>query len=77
MSSAGRVVCRDELMEELYGREATPFDRSVDMHISHLRKKPVPADESRERIRSVRGAGAIVVAGPRVDGDPGREARPS
>ena len=39
MRSAGRVVSRDELMEELYGRKATPFDRSVDMHISHLRKK--------------------------------------
>ncbi len=39
MRFAGRVVSRDELMEDLYGRKATPFDRSVDMHISHLRKK--------------------------------------
>ena len=39
MRSAGRVLSRDALMENLYNRKATPFDRSIDMHISHLRKK--------------------------------------
>lgn len=39
MRSAGRVVSRDELMEALYSRKTTPFDRSIDMHISHLRRK--------------------------------------
>ena len=39
MRSAGRVLSRDSLMEALYNRKATPYDRSMDMHISHLRKK--------------------------------------
>ena len=39
MRSAGRVLSRDALMENFYNRKATPFDRSIDMHISHLRKK--------------------------------------
>ncbi|HWB95201.1 MAG TPA: response regulator transcription factor, partial [Bryobacteraceae bacterium] len=39
MRSAGRVVSRDSLMESLYNRKSTPFDRSIDMHVSHLRKK--------------------------------------
>src|SRR5689334_1163586 len=39
MRAAGRVLSRDALMEALYNRKATPFDRSMDMHISHLRKK--------------------------------------
>ena len=39
MRSAGRVLSRDALMENIYNRKATPFDRSIDMHISHLRKK--------------------------------------
>ena len=39
MRAAGRVLSRDALMERLYNRKATPFDRSIDMHISHLRKK--------------------------------------
>ncbi len=54
MRSAGRVVSRDELMESLYGRKATPFDRSVDMHISHLRKK---LEGSKPLIKTVRGTG--------------------
>ena len=39
MRAAGRVLSRDALMERLYNRKATPFDRSMDMHISHIRKK--------------------------------------
>ncbi len=54
MRSAGRVVSRDELMEELYGRKATPFDRSVDMHISHLRRK---LEGANPLIKTVRGVG--------------------
>ena len=55
MRSAGRVVSRDALMEALYNRKATPFDRSMDMHISHLRKK-LEAGE-RVLIKTIRGAG--------------------
>jgi len=54
MRAAGRVVSRDDLMEELYGRKATPFDRSVDMHISHLRKK---LEGDKPLIKTVRGVG--------------------
>jgi len=34
----GRIVSRDELSAVLYQRQATPFERSLDMHVSHLRK---------------------------------------
>jgi two-component system response regulator CpxR len=61
MRSAGRVVSRDELMEELYGRKATPFDRSVDMHISHLRKK---LEADKPLIKTVRGVGYQFVRSP-------------
>ena len=54
MRSAGRVLSRDALMEALYNRLATPFDRSVDMHVSHLRKK---LEAGRPRIKTVRGVG--------------------
>ena len=55
MRAAGRVLSRDALMEALYNRKATPFDRSMDMHISHLRKK-LEAD-GRTLIKTVRGVG--------------------
>lgn len=61
MRAAGRVVSRDDLMEELYGRKATPFDRSVDMHISHLRKK---LENDKPLIKTVRGVGYQFVRSP-------------
>jgi two-component system, OmpR family, response regulator CpxR len=51
---AGRVVSRDELMQHLYQRDASPLDRSIDVHVSHLRKK---LEAGRTLIRSVRGVG--------------------
>ncbi len=54
MRSAGRVLSRDALMENFYNRKATPFDRSIDMHISHLRKK---LDRGESIIKTIRGVG--------------------
>lgn len=54
MQSAGRVLSRDALMEALYQRKSSPFDRAVDVHISHLRKK---LEAGRVIIRTVRGIG--------------------
>jgi two-component system, OmpR family, response regulator CpxR len=60
MRSAGRVVSRDQLAAVLYQREATPFERSVDVHVSHLRKKL--ERKNRELIRTVRGVGYLFCA---------------
>lgn len=54
MRAAGRVVSRDTLMENMYNRKATPFDRSIDMHVSHLRKK---LEHGRTLIKTIRGVG--------------------
>jgi two-component system, OmpR family, response regulator CpxR len=54
MRGAGRVLSRDALMENFYNRKATPFDRSIDMHISHLRKKLEAGDTL---IKTIRGVG--------------------
>jgi two-component system response regulator CpxR len=54
MRAAGRVLSRDALMENMYNRKATPFDRSIDMHISHLRKK---LETGHPIIKTVRGVG--------------------
>jgi two-component system, OmpR family, response regulator CpxR len=54
MRSAGRVVSRDALMESMYNRKATPFDRSIDMHVSHLRRK---LETGQTLIKTVRGVG--------------------
>jgi DNA-binding response OmpR family regulator len=54
MRSAGRVVSRDEITVALFDRDATPYDRFLDVHMSHLRKK---LDGGRNLIRTVRGVG--------------------
>jgi two-component system response regulator CpxR len=54
MRGAGRVLSRDALMENFYNRKATPFDRSIDMHISHLRKK---LEQGSPLIKTIRGVG--------------------
>jgi len=54
MKAAGRVLTRDQIMEKLYDRSVGPFDRSIDLHVSHLRKKLGPEVQ---RIKTVRGNG--------------------
>jgi two-component system, OmpR family, response regulator CpxR len=61
MRNAGRVLSRDSLMENFYNRKATPFDRSIDMHISHLRKKLENGDSL---IKTIRGVGYQFSRGP-------------
>jgi len=53
--SAGRTVSRDELSAAIYQRQATPYERSLDVHISHLRRKLERGD--RTPIRTIRGVG--------------------
>ncbi len=56
MRSAGRIVSRDEISAALFEREATPYDRFLDVHISHLRKKLAGG---RNLIRTIRGVGYV------------------
>src|SRR5437867_310697 len=59
--SSGRIVSRDELAAALYQRESTPYERSLDVHMSHLRKKLERG--GRVLIRTVRGVGYLFSAG--------------
>jgi DNA-binding response OmpR family regulator len=59
MRSAGHVLTRQELVEKVFGRHFSPFDRSVDMHISNLRRKLSNGIDGKDRIRTVRGVGYV------------------
>jgi two-component system response regulator CpxR len=54
LRAAGRVLSRDDIMENLYQRRSTPYDRSIDVHVSHLRRK---LETTRTLIKTVRGVG--------------------
>jgi two-component system response regulator CpxR len=58
---AGHIVARERLNELVLGRRLSPFDRSIDVHVSNLRKKLGDRPEG-ERIKAVRGAGYLFVA---------------
>ena len=67
MESAGHVLSRDALLDRIDGREAEPFDRSIDVHISHLRRK---LGGDAPRIRTVRGVGyQFVITTPHTTAD--------
>jgi DNA-binding response OmpR family regulator len=59
--AAGSVVSRDDLSRRALDRRASPFDRSLDVHLSNLRKKLGPLAGGGERIKTVRGVGYLYV----------------
>jgi two-component system response regulator CpxR len=59
VQSAGQIISRDKLARVALGRELGAFDRSIDNHVSNLRKKLGPLPDGIERIRSVRGSGYL------------------
>jgi DNA-binding response OmpR family regulator len=65
VANAGRVIPRDRLMELARGQEYAAFDRSVDVHVSHIRRKL--GDDPREPtfVKTVRGVGYTVPRAPR------------
>ncbi len=62
LRSAGQIAKREELVKEVLGREPSPFDRSIDMHVSNLRKKLGHQVNGLERIKTIRGVGYIYAA---------------
>ena len=56
-ANPGRPVAKAELALTVLGRELDHHDRSLDMHISNLRKKLGKLDDGRSPIQVVRGAG--------------------
>jgi DNA-binding response OmpR family regulator len=61
MNTPGEVLTREALMETVLERKFSPFDRSIDLHISNLRRKLGPQLDGSERIRSIRGMGYLYV----------------
>jgi two-component system response regulator CpxR len=56
---AGHVVRKDDLSEAVLERKLSPYDRSLDMHISNLRKKLGTRPDGSDRIKTIRSVGYI------------------
>lgn len=59
--AAGRVLSRDQLLEEISGRDYEVFDRSIDVHISALRRKLGDDPKNPQYIKTVRTAGYMLM----------------
>lgn len=57
LRSAGQVLSREEMVRRVLNREFSPFDRSIDTHVSNLRRKLGRRANGLERIKGVRGLG--------------------
>ncbi len=74
LRTAGTVVTREELVKKVLGRRLSPYDRSIDVHVSSLRRKLGHHVGKTERIRTVRGIGYLYALPPEQagKGTPGR-----
>lgn len=64
MREAGKIVKKEDLSETVLERKLSPFDRSLDMHISNLRKKLGERSDGDERIKTIRSVGYIYTITP-------------
>ena len=56
MRAPGKVLAREQISESVLGRKFHPFDRSLDMHVSRLRRK-LGERGGEERVKTIRGVG--------------------
>lgn len=57
LKEAGKIVSKERLSEHALGRSLSKYDRSIDVHLSQLRKKLGPYADGSDRIKTVRGLG--------------------
>src|SRR4030095_4323330 len=59
LSAPGRILEREGIVKEVLHRDLSPLDRSIDTHLSNLRRKLGHQVNGVERIKTVRGVGYI------------------
>lgn len=60
MNRVGDVISKEVLTERALNRKLTPYDRSIDVHVSNIRKKLTQAGASKDLIINIRGAGYML-----------------
>lgn len=62
IKNANDIISKDEISTQVLGRRLVAFDRSIDMHVSNIRKKIAEYSQG-EKIKTVRGSGYIFLSG--------------
>lgn len=61
LENAGKIISRDDLSENVLGKEFLPLARSIDVHVSNLRKKLPPRSDGLPWIKTLRSKGYLFV----------------
>jgi two-component system response regulator CpxR len=69
LRSPGKIISREDLTQAALGRPMSPMDRSIDVHVSNLRRKLGPYDGEQERIKAIRGSGYVYLLPGELPGE--------
>jgi two-component system response regulator CpxR len=72
-ASPGTVLSKERLTEIALARKPAPYDRSIDVHVSRIRKKLGDHSDGSPRIKAVRGAGYLYTKPPATSGSTGTD----
>jgi DNA-binding response OmpR family regulator len=59
LRNPGKIISREDLTQAALGRPMSPMDRSIDVHVSNLRRKLGSYNGDQERIKAIRGSGYV------------------
>ncbi len=59
LRNPGKIISREDLTQAALGRPMSPMDRSIDVHVSNLRRKLGSYEGDQERIKAIRGSGYV------------------
>lgn len=59
LRDAGKIIKKEDLSEKVLERKLSPYDRSLDMHVSNLRKKLGERKDGTDYIKTIRSVGYI------------------
>lgn len=62
MIKPGEIISKNEISEQVLKRKLSAFDRSIDMHVSNIRRKLLPLSPC-DKLKTIRGAGYIFLSG--------------
>ena len=62
MENHGKIISKDTISEQVLSRKLAPFDRSIDVHVSNIRRKFCPYCDT-EKIKTIRGTGYLFLTG--------------
>lgn len=62
MNQHGQIVSKEQISEQILHRKLSAFDRSIDMHVSNIRRK-LQAKSTNEKLKTIRGSGYLFLSG--------------